>query len=283
MGRRASGVAAGVMLLLTVAGVTATYPEDARGRPTRCPDDDAECRASAPSLAVDLAMEGVPDDMEEDPGAGLAVGDARRRLSIVLCPPLGSNGTAAWTAELRGGAEVRFYATESGGTPLTAEALTWTGGGDPGAEGRPAPDHVWLEAVSGGYCDITLTLSADDECCSTAQDLVRVAALHVDLRVRDLPEEREEHPGVLLGVGGDRVPVMLSVVPETAGPVRITVMGDPDAMDLYAEQSGGEPLGDVLEYETAETMPHVLYLQATAGGRAGIALSAGLPLTRSGH
>jgi hypothetical protein len=129
---------------------------------------------------ADLTFEGLPDDRqdttEEDPGAFVAKGSGRKHLALKPYPldpdavmPYNfldgqpHNPPAPYTLSLSAGTLVNVYSQQTGGTPLTGDALEWGWKWNVQQQkfieqNPPYPTELWVEPVSAGATDISLWL-----------------------------------------------------------------------------------------------------------------------------
>jgi hypothetical protein len=97
----------------------------------------------------------------------------------------------------------------------------------------------------------------------SAGDTVKVTVVGVDLDIQDVPDAQEENPGGFVALNGSRKKIMLSVLPSTIGPVTFSVAPD-TSVEIYAAPTGGEPLGNHLQYNTAAQVPTQLWVKGVA-------------------
>lgn len=130
---------------------------------------------------AELTLEGTADNEEDSPGAFLAKGSARKLLTLTTVPgdpdtvmptePPGHefhdgqphNNRPPYTVTLGTGSAVSIYTQETGGTPLTGDALEWGWKYNPQTQKYvelvpPYPTQLWVEPVSAGSGDLELSL-----------------------------------------------------------------------------------------------------------------------------
>jgi hypothetical protein len=240
---------------------------------------------------ADLTFQGgstdSQDTVEDDPGFFMAKG-TRKSLAISLSPadpddvmpssfdedlhPRGLLPPYQVSVSQGGACCVDFYAAQQGGSPLTYQNLLWGWTEveyEVFEETPTTPAQIYVQAETAGTCtvDLWLMFRCPQECgdwlaqTDSAGDSVKLTVLGVDLDIDGVDEPVEEDPGGFVALGGSRKKIMLSVLPSSVGPVTV----DADTrVALYAAQTGGDPLGNHLEYQTAAQVPTQLWVQGTA-------------------
>ena len=183
------------------------------------------------------------DDEEDNPGFFMAVGGPRKLLTMSLSPAnphdLMPDGflhaletrpaPPPYQVSLSGYPHVAFYTQAVGGDPLAETNWGWKETGPNEFTESPAPEQVYVEAVSPGNQNVGfgLNIAAPAELIfwegapAEAQDWVKVTAVQVDLDIVGITsEELEDDPGGFIAKNGSRRKIKLSVKPDGVRPVR---------------------------------------------------------------
>jgi len=240
--------------------------------------EDWEADAESGYICVfdaDLTFEGMPSSpqstTEDSPGVFVGKGAPRKHLSVNLVPldpdnvmPDGfldgqpHSPPAPYKVTMARGGGVEIYGQQTGGTALTdlEWGWKWNEGQQKFIEQTP-PTELWIAPVSAGSGDLYLWLDFDtpQECGAwapgsmmSASDYVKVTVVDVDLDIDGVLEADEESPGGFMALGGARKRILLNAMPISVGPVKLDVTAGENKVALYSASSGGNPLGNHLEY-----------------------------------
>lgn len=231
---------------------------------------------------AELTLDGLPadpqDNTEETPGAYIALGAARRALTISTWPsdpddvmnhgfqddvpkdwPPYTMGLA-----VTGDACVQLYDAPTGGNLLTGDALTWGWEYDQSLHKfveHNAPTQVYVQPVSVGTCNLFMSLVINGTWPAGyggAGDTVKVNVISVDLLVNGTDVETDDYvaqikvpvPGEEIRDSPENVPAgaednHIPLVARLNGPPGVTcrlLLSDHGGGDVEITKDGGAPL-----------------------------------------